>query len=161
MKEVDKWIDRIYAETDFGRSVATSLAGIIGLVVYAVFNDWVVSAFGFIISFPIVRLVATWLHGKANRAAKRNTEREEDEITYSRLSSDEKDVVLAFVNAGGCVLTWSQVNKLSISSTAVESLIQRELITTSMTADTMRETFVLDTAIFDFGQSKSNLPVAP
>lgn len=161
MKEVDKWIDRIYAETDFGRSVATSLAGIIGLAVYAIFNDGVVSAFSFIISFPIFRIFASWLHGKASRAAKRKTESEEAEITYSRLSSDERDVVLAFVEAGGCVLTWSQVNKLPISSTAIESLIQRELLTTSMTADTTRETFVLDTAIFDVGQSKSNLQVAP
>jgi hypothetical protein len=161
MKEVDKWIDRIYAETDFGRAVATSLAGSVGLTTYLLSNDAITSAFSFIISFPIFRLVASWLHGKADRAAKRKIKKEETEIIFSRLSNDEKDVVLAFVEAGGCVLTWSQVNKLSISSTAIESLIQRDLLGTSMTADSTRETFVLDTALFDVAQSKSNLPAAP
>jgi hypothetical protein len=41
------------------------------------------------------------------------------------------------------------MNNQPVSSAAIESLIQRELLWTSITADGMRETFALDTEIFD------------
>ena len=44
MKTVEKWADRVYAENDFGRSIATSIAGLIGLTVYLLAKDWVISA---------------------------------------------------------------------------------------------------------------------
>jgi len=31
MKTIEKWAERVYAENDFGRSIATSLSGAIGL----------------------------------------------------------------------------------------------------------------------------------
>jgi len=74
---IEKWAERVYAETDFGRSVATSIAGAIGLVVYLLFDDWVIAAFSSIISFPIIRLVSSGLHEKATRHAKGKIEREE------------------------------------------------------------------------------------
>lgn len=155
MQTIEKWAERVYAETDFGRSVAISGAGVIGLVIYLIFNDWVIAAFSSIIAFPIIRLVSTGLHEKATRHKKRAVERDEAEYIYSRLSEDEKEVISEFVKAGGSVLTWSQMNKLPLSSASIESLIQREVIWTSMTADGMRETFALDSAIFDIGHEKS------
>lgn len=155
MNTIDKWAERVYSETDFGRSVATSVAGVIGLAVYLVFGDWVIAAFASIITFPIVRLLAAGFHEKATRHAKRRIEREEAEQIYDRLSKGEKEVVQAFVKAGGTALTWSQVNSLSLPAPAVESLIQREILCTSMTADGMRETFALDSALFDVGQDKA------
>jgi ABC-type multidrug transport system fused ATPase/permease subunit len=154
VKTLEKWADRVYAETDVGRSVATSIAGIIGLVVYIIFRDWVIAAFSSIISFPIVRIVSTSLNEKANRRKERLIKREEAEEIFNRLSKEEKDVVQAFVKAGGSVLTWSQMNNQSVSLSSIESLIQREVLWTSMTADGMRETFALNSAIFDIGNEK-------
>ena len=154
MNLVDKWTERIYSETDFGRSVATSVAGVIGLIVYLTYSDWVIAAFSSIITFPIVRIVSTKLHGRVTRRAKGLIDREEAELVYDRLSDEEKQVVLGFVEAGGSVLTWAQVNKLSLSLPAIESLIQRQVLWTSMTADGMRETFALDSAIFDVAQDR-------
>jgi len=157
MKAIEKWAERIYDETDFGRSIATSGAGVIGLLLYLTFNDWVIAAFSSIITFPIIRIISSGLHEKAARHKKRAIEREEAEHIYNRLSDDEKEVIQAFVNAGGSVLTWSQVNDLPLPSASIESLIQREVIWTSMTADGMRETFALDSAIFDIGNKELKL----
>ena len=153
MSTLDKWLERVYGETDFGRSIATSVAGAIGLVVYLLVGDWVISAFSAIIAFPIARLLSTWLYEKTRRAAARQIESERAKSTYGKLSDEERQVVAAFVKAGGSVLTWSQVNALSLSGPAIESLLQREVLSTSMTADGMRETFVLDSAVFDAGLS--------
>lgn len=151
MKELEKWAERVYSETDFGRSVATSFAGVVGLGTYLITSDWVIAAFSSIIIFPIVRLLSVSYHERIKKAAERHEQQRELENTYRSLSTDEQAVVAAFVSAGGSVLTWGQVNKLNISSAAIESLIQRELLFTSMTADGMRETFVLNTSLFDIG----------
>ena len=149
MSTLDKWMERVYSETDFGRSIATSVAGTVGLVVYLVVGDWVISDFSAIIAFPIARLLSSWLYERTRRAAARQIDHERAENTYAKLSDEERQVVTAFVNAGGSVLTWSQVNAMALPSPAIESLLQREVLSTSMTADGMRETFVLDTAVFD------------
>ncbi|MCH9742086.1 MAG: hypothetical protein K0U21_02650 [Proteobacteria bacterium] len=154
MSTFDKWAERVYAETDFGRSVATSTAGLLGLSIYLYRGDWVIAAFSSIIFFPIARVVASALHSKFAESTEQKAKRKRAEDLYARLSKDEKEVVSAFVQAGGCVLTWGQVNRLSIPSAGIESLIQREALWTSMTADGMRETFVLDSEVFDIGQVK-------
>lgn len=151
MKEIEKWAERIYAESDFGRSIATSASGVIGLVTYLFTDDWVLAGLSLIISFPIIRIISTGLNNKFLRIKKRSIEKEDSRYIFNRLSDDEKIVVKSFVNYGGSVLTWNQMNHEDVSSTSVESLIQRELLSTSMTADGMRETFVLDSNIFDIG----------
>jgi hypothetical protein len=137
------------------------VAGTIGLVVYLIFNDWAIAAFSSIISFPIIRIVSTGLHDTATRRNKRKIEQEDAAQIYDRLNDDEKEVVLAFVRAGGSVLTWSQVNNLPISRPSIESLIQREVLWTSTTADGMQETFAVDSAIFDIGQERAKLNEDP
>lgn len=155
MNTFEKLAERIYIETDFSRSVATTLAGIIGLGVYLGYGDWVIAAFTSVISFPIVRLVSSGLHESFMREKTRRTKMEEAEYLYAQMSSDEKKVVQFFVEQGGCVVTWSQTNNAPLSMSAIESLMQRDLLSTSITADGMRETFVLDAAMFDAGQSRA------
>tara|TARA_R110000850_G_scaffold130192_6_gene250744 strand:- start:2231 stop:2719 length:489 start_codon:yes stop_codon:yes gene_type:complete len=154
LQTLDKWVERIYAETDVGRSIATSVAGVIGLSAYLLSTDWVIAAFLSIIAFPLVRLIATGVHARAVSREQSLMELAEAERIYSRLSEEERTVVQAFVGAGGSVLTWDQVNRLGLPAAGVESLVQREMVWSSMTADGMRETFALDSSLFDVGQKK-------
>jgi hypothetical protein len=64
-------------------------------------------------------------------------------------------VVQVIVQAGGSVLTWSHINALDLRGPAIESLINRQLLSTDVTADGMRETFVLNLAIFQAGVDKA------
>ncbi|MBD3617454.1 MAG: hypothetical protein HUJ22_12870 [Gracilimonas sp.] len=151
-----KWIERIYSETDFGKSVATTIAGIIGLIIYIKFNDWVIAAFSLIISFPLFRLIASHIHKKIDNKEKERQEKEKAKNSYKKLSDIEKEVVKAFVENGSCVMTWSQFNQSDLPSSGIESLIQRGILNTSMTADGMKETFVLEESVFDAANSQQN-----
>lgn len=151
MNFFDKWAERLYGETDFGRSVATSVAGILGLIVYLLVADWVVAVFTTVIVFPVVRLFATNHHKKLLKRSRRQAEIDDANHLYNSLSDEEKIIVMAFVNEGGSVLTWGQINNLKLPSAAMESLINREIISSSMTADGLTETFVLDESIFNIG----------
>jgi hypothetical protein len=154
MKSIDNLVDKLYSETDFARSIATSLSGGVGLGLYVWQNDWVIAAFSAIIAFPLLRLVSGAAYERRKRARSNRVVAQDASDLYARLSDEEQKVVDAFVNVGGAVLTWSQVNDLELNSPAVESLMQREMLTTSMTADLMRETFVLDHSLFDAGVAK-------
>ena len=77
---------------------------------------------------------------------------------WDKLSVDEQQVVGTFVLAGGCVLSWDQMNEASVSTNAVESLVARGLLWTSVTADGSGETFVLDPDLFDTGQLRWEPP---
>ncbi|MCK0767266.1 hypothetical protein [Chromohalobacter canadensis] len=154
MKAIEKWADRIYSESDFGRSIATSLTGVVGLAIYILINDWVIAAFASIIAFPIIRIVATSFNDSYKRERERRVDEECASYLFGKLSGQELEVVQSFVKAGGSVLTWSQVNGLPVRSSAIESMISRELMWPSVMADGMKETFVLDTKIFDLGVRK-------
>ena len=149
---ISGWFVRIYSEDDFGRNVATSAAGVIALVAYLVFRDWVIAALAIVITFPITRLVATELHDRRTRHAEARSSKEDAKRLWDQLSSEEQQVVGAFVLAGGCVLTWGQLNKAAVAASAVESLIARRLLETSVMADGCAETFLLDPDLFDTGQ---------
>jgi len=154
MKSIEKWAERVYSENDFGRSVATSISSVIGLIIYLNTSDWVIAFFSFLISFPIIRLASTGLHEKRERKKQRNIEKEDALHIFENLSDEEKEVIKSYVNAGGSVLTWGEMNNETVSRSAIESLIQREIMWTSATADGMRETFALDSNIFDIGNLK-------
>lgn len=155
MSSIEKWAERVYAETNFGKSIATSLAGVVGLAVYLLLGDWAIAAFAAIIFFPVARLTTTAIHARVARNAGRRARRNDAEHTFSTLSEEEQAVVAEFVRAGGCAITWGQANRSPISGAAIESLIQREVLSTSMTADGMRETFVLDPALFEVGVARA------
>ncbi|MGL5418739.1 MAG: hypothetical protein ACRDA9_04735 [Plesiomonas shigelloides] len=157
MNSVEKWAEKIYDETDFGKSISVSISGAIGLSVYFWLSDWVVAAFSTIIVFPLFRILTGSLHARYVRHSSHQRVIDEANIIYNKLCDDELDVVKEFVLAGGCVLTWSQVNRLPISSASIETLLQRGVLHSSVMADGMTESFVLDTNIFDIGVKELNI----
>lgn len=161
MDPIEKWAERIYAEGDFGRSVATSASGVIGLIFYLLSSDWVISAFSTIISFPIIRILSSGFHEKQNRHKKRALEREEALYEFNCLSAAEHEILKAFARSGGSVMTWAQMNNEAVPSAGVESLIQRELMWASTTADGMQETFAIDSKIFDVANEKFGATKTP
>ena len=149
MSELGKWAERLYAETDVGRSFATSLAGVLGLLVYLKVHDWVIAAFTVLIVFPIARVIGAWVSEKVERRISGRAKDEQMRSTFYRLSDEEREVVKAFIAAGGAVLTWKHVNSLGLAGPGMESLIARGLVDSSVTADGLRETFVLQPDLFD------------
>ncbi|MGD8113207.1 hypothetical protein [Vibrio sp. TRT 17S01] len=156
METLEKWAERIYSESDFGRGVATSISGAIGLSTYLFFNDWVIALFSVMISFPIIRIAASSSYKWNQDRAKQKSIERALECTFSGLTEHEKLVVAAFVDAGGTALTFSQINRLDLSSAAIESLVQRELLWTSVMSDGITESFVLDMALFNKALSATN-----
>lgn len=144
-----RWAERIYSETDVARSIATSAAGVVGLGVYIWTADWVLGAFSLIITFPLARLISSRVFARLALHAGQLEEREKARLIYRRLGPSEERVVQAFVDEGCTVLSWTQVNQMSLPAPAIESLIEREVIRCSATADSMRETFVLSADVFD------------
>jgi uncharacterized membrane protein len=153
-----KWIELIYSETDFGKSVSTAISGIIGLILYLLFSDWVLAAIAMIISFPIIRIIANYFHEKVEKKAKQEEERDIADKLYNDLSDNEKEVIKGFIEVDSCVIPWRVFNAMSLPTAGSESLIQRGFIDTSMTADGLRETFVLDTRIFDAARRQEKSP---
>ena len=150
----DKWAERIYSEADIGRSIATSGAGAVGLIIYLLSSDFAIAAFSAIIVFPAIRLLASFLHQRAENLAKLKNQKDGIQRIYARLSPGEREVVAAFLKAGGSVMTWGQMNRSETKFSAIESLIRRELLHSSVSADGITETFVLDQDIFDHGQQE-------
>ena len=151
---LNRWLERVYSESDTGRGVATSLAGATGLTSYLYWDDWVVAGFSAIIAFPIVRISVSAIHFRWNRSRERDRSRGQLKDLLDSLGSEEKAVVQAFVWHGGSVITWGQCNQSPhFSAAGIESLINRDLMHASVTADGMTETFVLDTQLFDYAQT--------
>lgn len=67
-------------------------------------------------------------------------------------------MITAFVEVGGTALAFSQVNRLGLSSSAIESLVQKELLWTLVRSDGMTESFVLDMALYIKALSAINEP---
>ena len=155
--ELSRWAERVYSESDMGRSLATSLSGVVGLAVYLRVHDGVVAALSVIIVFPLARVAAQWLQVRVTRRTERRHQREKARELFERLSENERAIVEAFVAEGGTVLTWTQVNRLGLPGPAFESLMARGLIAASVTADGLRETFVLDTDVFDAARAAGQL----
>lgn len=157
MEIIEKWIKRIYTEKDFGKLIALSLSVISGLITYLLTEDWMIVAFSIIILLSVIRIIviSTGIDEKMKLRRQRNADREKALQVYEALTNEEREIVGIYVKAGGSVLTWKQMNKQDVSAAPIESLIQRKLIWTSVTADGMTETFALDSNIFDIAYEKS------
>ena len=150
----DRWADRVYSESDFGRSIATTAAGVAGLASYLYWNDWVVTACVGIIVFPVCRILASAVHSHWVQSRQQSHSKDQVKELFDNLGREEQDVVQAFVWHGGKFITWSESNRSSyFSSSGIDSLISRDLIHVSVTAYGMREAFVLDTELFEYAQS--------
>ncbi|QTR48960.1 hypothetical protein [Candidatus Thiothrix anitrata] len=161
MKDViEKLADRLYNETDFGRSIATSLSGIIGLIAYLLTNDWVIAIFSLIIVFPIIRLLANSLYQKFKKYNDNQEKQKNDDDLYDKLTEEEKDIIQAFVNAGGCRFEWEDIEKFEINQTGLRTLIERELIDErplSTELDYPVYEYILKTALYDIGNKKRSI----
>ena len=158
---LNRWLERVYSQSDTGWGIATSLAGVIGLTAYLYWDDWVVAGFSAIVAFPIVRISASAIHSpRWNCSREHARSRGQLKELLDGLGSEEKAVVQAFVWHGGSDITWGQCNQSPHFSVAgIESLINRDLMHPSVTTDGMTETFVLDTQLFDY--AKTVLPNEP
>ena len=79
---------------------------------------------------------------------------------FETLGHEEKEVIQGFVWHGGTFIRWKDANNSSdFPSSGIDSLVSRELIYVSMTADGMQEGFVLDAQLFAYAQSV--LPKVP
>ena len=151
---LDRWAERIYSERDTGRGVATTVAGIAGLATYLYWNDWIVAVFVAIIMFPVSRISASAIHSRWSQSRQRSDDRGNIEEFLEKLGSEEKAVVQAFVRHGGSVITWGEFNRSpQFTQPGIESLINRGLVHTTVTADGMTEAFALDTKLFDYAQT--------
>ena len=151
---VDRWAERIYKESDVGRGIATTGAGIAGLTAYLYFDDWVIAAFVTIILFPVIRITASSIHSRLERSRERSLNEGQLQELFANLGTEEKLVIESFVQHGGSVISWSRLNRssLNFSEAGIESLMSRGVLHNTVTADGMREAFALDTEIFDYGQ---------
>ena len=153
-----EWAKKIYDEDDFGRSISTTLSGIIGLTIYLQSKDWVLSLFVTVIVFPLLRLIASAAHTRWKETKKQQLQAQEAQKRFENFSSEERKVLKAFVDAGGAAITWSQMNRADVSVSAVESLKLRGILDTSVTSDGLTETFVMQPEVFDMAQRVFSTP---
>ena len=150
----DRWADRVYSESDFGRSIATTAAGAAGLASYLHWNDWIVTACIGIIVFPVGRILASAIRSHWIQSREQSYSKDRMKELFENLGREEKDVVQAFVWHGSTFITWTQTNgSPEFASSGIESLVSRKLINPSVTAHGMQEAFVLDTQLFEYAQS--------
>ena len=152
MKTMEKWLERIYIEKDLDKNIAISVSGTIGLLLYLYNNNVVIGLFLSIISFPIIRILSISIIKKVELKKDIRIYNERKQNLYKSLSENEKKVVKSFVKAGGFVMTWGQMNDQDLPFSAIESLCQRELLRTSVSADGIKETFVLNDELFDIAR---------
>lgn len=149
-----RWFERIYSESDTGRSIATSVSGLIGLGAYLYSQDWVIGAVVLIVAFPIARIVASALHSRYVRSRQSSKSQDEMKELFDKLSREELSVLRAFVRHGGCVVAWGEIKWESLfTSTGIESLMSRGLVQSSVRADGMTETFEPNTDLFDYANT--------
>jgi hypothetical protein len=150
----DKLIATIYAEQDFGRSIATTMAGVVGLVTYLLRPDWVIALFAAVIAFPVCRVVFSALYSRWKQKHAESIKRLQAEDLFRKFSPQERQVIEFFVRAGGACVSWSYVNNSNypFPRPAVNSLMARNIVRTSVMEDGMTESFVLDIDTFDMAQ---------
>ncbi|WP_413739892.1 hypothetical protein ACL2XQ_26780 [Sodalis sp. RH14] len=147
---LEKMFDRVYSEKDFSINIAIFVSGIAGVTCYLIVRDYVLTLFSFVITFPVVKIIAGGLYQRIITRKGEAVAEKRLTTLYHSLTGREKDVVMHFVTHGGTVMTWGQMNKLDDPEPGVESLARRGLLNTSVTVDGMRETFELDLALFNY-----------
>lgn len=155
-----QWAVRVYNERDFGRNIATASSAAGALASYLYWNDWVVAACAGAIVFPVGKILASAVRSRWAQLRKERLSKEQIKELFDNLGREEKDVIQAFVWHGGTTVRWAEVDKSPhFSSAGIDSLISRDLIHTGITADGARDTFVLDSQLFEYAQSE--LPELP
>jgi hypothetical protein len=154
----EKLLTAIYAEEDLGRSVAIAVAGVTGLVVYRLSADWVTAVFSSVILFPLARVAATAMHSRWKSKRSETAQALSAETEFNRFSPEERQILEFFVRQGGCCVSWSAVNRseFPFPRAALNSMMERGLVRTSVMEDGMTESFVLKVEMFDVAQKAFN-----
>ena len=99
-------------------------------------------------------MVASALHARWKDRHAEVAARIQAEKQLSRFSPQEQQVVEFFVRAGGACVSWGYVNNSPwpFPRPAVNSLMARGLLVTSVMEDSMSESFQLDVDLFDTAQ---------
>ncbi|WP_367144366.1 hypothetical protein [Pantoea stewartii] len=147
---LSKVFELIYSEKDFSINIAIFSSGITALTCYLILHDNIITLFAFVITFPVIKIIAGafyqhFLTVKGTAMAERRLA-----AIYASLSYSEKEVITHFIELGTAVMTWGQMNQLEEPQKGVESLKSRSLLSASVTADGMRETFELDLTLYDY-----------
>lgn len=128
--DIDKWADRIYLEEDFGKNIATTISGVIGLAIYLYKSDFALAAFVAIILFPTIKILVNIIKERSLKKREildqENKVKELDE-TFKGLTDQEKRVTLVFVDYKSSVVSekYIKLNSIHLPDGAVKSLIQR------------------------------------
>jgi hypothetical protein len=155
---IEKWAERIYLEEDFGKNVATTGAGVIGLCVYFYKSDFALATFVTIIVFPLIKIISNALSDKYSKE-KQNLRlieaRKNIEETVKSLTGDERLVIHEFVKAGGSVISskYIQLNKIHMPDIAVKSLMERGYLREGYYGKSGEYDLKLNIAIFEAGRS--------
>ena len=154
---IAKWAERIYLEEDFGKNIATTISGLIGLSIYFYKSDFALAAFVAIILFPLIKIIANIFREKHIKnkeshfliEAKKNIEK-----TVKSFTDKERLVIHEFVKAKGSVLSskYIQLNKIYLPDIAVKSLVERSYITEENYGVSGEYDLKLDLAIFEAGR---------
>lgn len=163
MENYEKLVTTIYSEEDIGRGVATSVAGLTGLGTYLYFGDAVIAAFSAISIFPIVRIIAKAIHTKLSSRSAAKQEKADLLDQFDRFSAEEKAVLEFFVRAGGSCVSYDMVNRSTypFPRPAVNSLLQRGILRTTMMEDCITEAFAITTESFDLAQASIDISNDP
>lgn len=149
----DTLVRIMYSEKDFGRSVATTVAGVVGLAAYLLSSDWVIALFVAVIAFPLCRVTVTALHSRWKQKRAQILETIEAEQAFSKFSHQERQVIEFFVHSGGACVSWGAVNRsdLPFPRPALNSLMARGIVHLSA-MENGTEAFQLDIDTFDTAQ---------
>ena len=131
--EIDKWAERIYLEEDFGKNIATTISGLIGLSIYLFKADFALAAFVAIILFPLFKILANSARAKQlkNREEKGELETQKENVLFVKnLTDQERRVIHEFVQYNASVLPskYVELNNIHLPDGAVKSLIQRDIL---------------------------------
>ncbi|WP_299769024.1 hypothetical protein [uncultured Pseudoteredinibacter sp.] len=128
--DLDKWAGRIYEEEDFGKNIAISIAGIIGLTIYLIQSDFVLAAFITIIVFPPVKILLRHFESKYTKrreAERLDSQKKELVKVVENLTGQERRVIHEFVKYKSAVISneYLSVNSIHMPDGATKSLRER------------------------------------
>jgi ABC-type multidrug transport system fused ATPase/permease subunit len=132
--DIEKWAERIYLEEDFGKNIATSTSGVVGLIIYLSKSDFALAAFVAIIIFPVVKIISNSLREKyIAKKQERDYEAAKEELdrTVKELTDQERLVIHKFVQYKSAVMSnkYIKLNNVFLPDGAVKSLMERKFIT--------------------------------
>lgn len=155
---IEKWAERIYLEEDFGKNVATTVTGLIGLCVYLASEDVPLAAFITIILFPLTRIVANVLRSKHVEKTKIKDQQaalEALDQVVENLTDQERLVIHEFVKYKSSVISdkYLKMNSVYLPDGAVKSLMERGYLTEETFGPGMYD-LKLNIAIFEAGRRR-------